>query len=937
MSTSVFQVNELAGADARDEPEGGGGAGGSGGDDAMELQRDESDAQYRRWVLARMVQARDVLWYRQALAALPRLPRFVLACLVLPGHESSLVDTISVLQRQLLNSWQLILVGFTPCPADLSLPANVRWHELGDDDDSVEVISLLLAASAADWVGLIEVGDRMAPEALASFSLATERHPKWQLMYSDEDVLGEHLRRSSPRFKPEFNLDLLRSCNYIGGLLLIRRELFAGLDGFRPDAEGAEDYDLLFRAYERVGAAGIGHVPEVLYHRCHTGGHVAMEPTELLEVARHIIGEHLQRCGQPAAVLDGPFPGSFEVRYPPHDAALVSIIIPTRDHAGLLRDCVESIRERTTHSRYEIILVDNQTEEPEALALMAEWVAQCWVRVVRYPHPFNYSAQINLGATAAKGEYLVFLNNDCRITNGDWLSEMLRHAQRPEVGVVGARLLYPDGKVQHAGVILGIGHQPAEHPFIGGASEDLGYMGRAQLIQNFSAVTAACLMTPKRVFSEVGGLNQDSLAVAFNDVDYCLRVGQQGHLVVWTPRVELIHGGSVSQKAQESNGEVGAEKTERFRSERDFMFKKWAGLIARDPAYNPNLTLAGRNFAMEMDGVLSCNPEWRPRSRILAHPADHAGCGEYRIKAPMRVLNNMGLVQGWATERIYGPSELMRIQPDCIVLQRQLLDHQLEAVERYRRESDAFLVFEMDDLNDNPPEKAFRKRSVLPELRARLARALKGCDRLVVSTPELADAYGDLASDVRVVHNYIEDAKWGYLQPRRVNGERPRVGWAGGSSHAGDLEMIADVVRILADEVDWVFFGMCPSALQPYVKEFHGAVPIEGYAPKLASLNLDLALAPLENHPFNECKSNLRLLEYGMLGYPVVCTDIAPYRGGFPVWRVKNATADWVDAIRMAVADRDQLMAAGDQLRAYVRQHWLLENSCDRWLEAWLP
>lgn len=905
--------------------------------DGVEKGRDEADAQYRRWVLARMLQPRDVVWCRQALAALPQVPRFAVAALVLPGREHALMETIATFQRQYLDTWQLTLVGFVPCPPDLLLPPNVHWHELGDDDDSVDVISALLANSEADWVGQIEVGDRIASEALSSFALAANRHPDWQVMYSDEDALIDHLRRSAPRFKPDFNLDLLRSGNYIGGLMLVRRELFVALGGFRGEVEGAEDYDLLFRAFERGGATRIGHVPELLYHRDKAGGHVVMAPNELVEVARRVIGEHLARCGVVAEVEDGPFPGAFDVRYAVTDSPLVSIIIPTRDQAVLLRDCVESIKEKTTYSHYEIILVDNQTEESEALALMSAWEGAGTVRVVRYPYPFNYSAQINLGASKAKGEYLVLLNNDCRIVAGDWLLEMLRHAQRPEVGAVGARLLYPSGEVQHAGVILGIGHQAAEHPFIGLKSDDVGYLGRAKLTQNFSAVTAACLMTPKRLFDEIGGLDQENLSVAFNDVDYCLRIGALGRLVVWTPRAELIHGGSVSQNTLDVKDDEGGGRQGRFKAEKQYMFKTWSHVIAADPAYNPNLTLAERNFTMEVEGALTWNPEWRPRPRILAHPADHWGCGEYRIKAPMRWLNQEGHVQGWMTPRIYGPSELLRLRPDSIILQRQLEKHQIEAATRYRRESDAFLVFEMDDLSHNPPEKAFRRGAVSADLRERLVGALKLCDRLVVSTPELAEAYGDLVKEVRVVPNYIEDAKWGRLVPRRLQCERPRVGWAGGSSHTGDLEMIADVVRILADEVDWIFFGMCPAALQPYVTEFHSALSIEGYAGKLASLDLDLAIAPLEVHPFNQAKSHLRLLEYGILGYPVICTDIAPYRGDFPVWRVKNTTVEWVDAIRMAIMSRDELADAGDRLRDHVRRQWLLENNLDNWLEAWLP
>ena len=207
----------------------------------------------------------------------------------------------------------------------------------------------------------------------------------------------------------------------------------------------------------------------------------------------------------------------------------------------------------------------------------------------------------------------------------------------------------------------------------------------------------------------------------------------------------------------------------------------------------------------------------------------------------------------------------------------------------------------------------------------------------MVATQPLAQAYRDLNDEVVVVPNYLEAHRWASLTPQRREGAKPRVGWAGGIGHQGDLEMIADVVRDLAEEVDWVFFGMCPDALRPYVKEFYPGVPLDQYAPKLASLDLDLAVAPLEDNPFNEAKSHLRLLEYGILGYPVVCSDLVPYQGDFPVWRVPNKYAAWIKAIREALSDRAALAVRGDSLRLHIRQHWMLEDHLDVWLKAWLP
>ena len=229
------------------------------------------------------------------------------------------------------------------------------------------------------------------------------------------------------------------------------------------------------------------------------------------------------------------------------------------------------------------------------------------------------------------------------------------------------------------------------------------------------------------------------------------------------------------------------------------------------------------------------------------------------------------------------------------------------------------------------------KASIHKDIAKRFRKAAGLCNRLVVATEPLSRAYAGFSDEVRVVPNYLERARWDGLAPRRRGGAKPRVGWAGGVGHTGDLELVADVVRELAKEVDWVFFGLCPDALRPYVQEFYPGVPLPQYPAKLASLDLDLAIAPLEDNPFNEAKSHLRLLEYGVLGYPVVCSDLTPYQGDFPVWRVANRYRDWLKTIREAVSDRDALARQGDLLREKVRQQWLLEDHLDAWLQAWLP
>ncbi|MCE5394424.1 MAG: glycosyltransferase family 2 protein, partial [Acidithiobacillus sp.] len=389
-----------------------------------------------------------------------------------------------------------------------------------------EVVNSKMMAFSANWIALIDAGDQLAPDASFRIQQAILAHPQWQLIYTDEDSLTADGQHVNPHCKPDFNLDYLRSLPYVGGLLIIKKELFAELGGFDPQAEGAEDYDLVLRAWERVGDAGIGHIPEVLYHRLQGGGHCTQSIEEILAASKSVLERHLQRLGIGAEVMPGPFPPATRVRYPLTATPSVSIIIPTRNQLGMLQRCVESIIEKTRYPHYEILIVDNDSDEPEARQYLDLLAAQeeslgGRLRILRHPGPFNFAAMNNRAVAAARGEFLLLLNNDTAALHEDWLDEMVSHALRPEVGVVGAKLLFPDGKIQHAGVILGM-KGPAEHPFIGQPAEYRGYFGRAMLTQNLSAVTGACLLISKDLYQQVGGLDESTFQVSYNDVDLCL-------------------------------------------------------------------------------------------------------------------------------------------------------------------------------------------------------------------------------------------------------------------------------------------------------------------------------------------------------------------------------------------------------------------------------
>jgi len=895
---------------------------------------------YHLWQLGHSYLKRDALWIAERMEALSHRPVFHLAVIVPMGGEARLANNLKALGHQFYPHWKLTVVASEPAHPALLDSANIAWIQ-APVEQHLAAANRALLETQADWVGMWEAGDKLAPHALFACADKAARHSEFQVLYSDEDRVDGEDAHSTPFFKTDFNLEMLRAAPFVvGGLLLLRRNLFAGLNGFDPDMEGVEAFDLTLRAWEKVGHAGIGHLADVLYHRHAEGGHSRLSGEEVGALHRRALEQHLARCGLAARLEEGVLPGSFHVRYPVSGDSLVSILVPTKNQVDFLKRCLTSLIEGTGYSNCEILVLDNGSDEPAAVAYLNELkaLASPRLKVLDCAGPFNFSAINNRGAREAQGEYLLLLNNDTAVLHEDWLAEMLGIAQQADVGAVGAKLFYPDGRIQHAGVILGMNDAPADHPFIGQAAEQDGYFGRLKLAQEYSAVTAACLLVKRALYLELGGLDEQRFQVSYNDVDFCQRLRHQGYRNVFTPHAHLLHEGSVSQ-----TGEVEARardaKAARFAAEQDRFYDTWRHDVAFDPAFNRNLSTHGRDFLIEIAPALAWDPEWRPRPRVLAHPADRFGCGEYRIIAPMRALNDAGRIMGWDTGNYLTPPELFRMEPDVILLQRQVDPHQIELVERYIRHSKAFRVYEIDDLITNIPIRSIRKKHFVEQkdLHKRFRKGIAMCDRLIVSTDYLAEQYQSYTDDIVVVQNYVERARWGELQPERRQREKARVGWAGSVTHDGDLAVIFDVVKATAKEVDWVFFGMCPDEIRPFVAESHPGVGLEAYPAKLASLDLDLAVAPLEDVPFNHGKSHLRLLEYGVLGYPVICTDLTPYRGVYPVTRVTNRFKDWVEAIRGQVADRGQLARRGDVLRDYINAHWILEDHLDEWEKAWLP
>ncbi len=841
-------------------------------------------------------------------------------------HRDALTATLQSLQKYAGFGLTLNPVVITEQSADIPAPTLITRP-----DNQVAAINQHLISHSADWVMFIDAGEVLLESGMLMFDLALDGASGCDAIYGDEF----HARDGeivTTAMRPDFNLDLLLS--YPAEMArhwIFRSETLLALGGFNPACPQAWQFEFIVRLIEQKGMGFAGHLPEPFVI-----GHPPEQVTQPEEQA--ILTRHLHNRGYAQGTVVATHPGLYALRYNHQEQPLVSIIIPTKDQLTILSTCVTSLLEKTRYRNYELLIVDNNSETPEALQWLEgiSTIDPERIRVLRYPHPFNYSAINNMAAREARGEYLVLLNNDTAVISENWLDHMLNHGLRPEVGITGAKLLYPDGNVQHAGVVLGL-RGPADHPFIGSENNRAGYMNRLLVDQNYNVVTAACLLIRKSIYQQVGGLDEEHFTVSYNDVDLCLKVREAGYLTVWTPHALVMHEGSVSQKKVDTT--VQEKKRQRFMAEQDTMYAKWMPLIANDPAYNPNLSQDGAGFQFEASSNKSWQPlHWKPLPRLIAFPLHSHPGSQLRLDTPLALLNNAGVVEGQITYHASTYTDISRFAPDALIIHRQISEGTQEWLRRLPQAESVFTVFDLDSWLPGLPANAAGRDSLPQDIYAALRDTLSHVDRLIVASDELAEHCAGLHRDIRVMPTLLSPQQWSGLSSLRGTGKKPRVGWCGTADSTGDLELIHKLVAQLADRVEWVFYGYCPPSLRQWVSEFHAAVRPQHFAQKLASLNLDLALEPLADTIWNRALSPVRLLEYGACGVPVICSDLVSTQRVPGVTRVANRARSWRDAIENHLLNVDEAAKLGDNLRLQVLETgmWSGETLL-RQAQFWLP
>ena len=549
--------------------------------------------------------ADDEAAIRRHISALTSKPKISVVMPVWNTPEAYLRKAIESVIAQLYPHWELCIADDASTEPHVARvlqqyaarDARIKLVSRGENGHIARASNSALALASGEFIALMDHDDILASHALYMIAVELNNHPDADIIYSDEDKIDEQGIRFQPFFKPDWDIERFYAQNYINHLTVYRASVVKDIGGFREGFDGSQDYDLALRVVAKTDAARIRHIPFVLYHwRIFPGAQTfsSTQGATARDSARRALQDYFDTKGETAVVVNSRVRAWNRVRRPvPHPAPRVSLIVPTRDRLGLLKSCVHGLLRKTDYPDIEVIIVDNESSEPTTLQYFSDIVSDSRVRVLRIEGTFNFSALNNAAARAATGAILGFINNDIEVIDGGWLSEMVSQLNPDDVGAVGAKLYYGDDTIQHGGVILGIGGV-AGHAEKRAPRYDNGYFGQMQFARSVSVVTAACMLVKRDVFEALGGLDEVNLAVAFNDVDFCLRIRAAGYRIVWTPYAELYH----LESASRGSDQIDPAKAARFQREAEYMLSRYGDRLKHDPYFNPNLSLKSEHVEL---------------------------------------------------------------------------------------------------------------------------------------------------------------------------------------------------------------------------------------------------------------------------------------------------------------------------------------------------
>lgn len=872
-----------------------------------------------------------------AYAASGRLP--AMAAVVYADHDmDALANTLDSLGNSLLQPAELTIVSSQSNPFGDTSEGALRWVQLPPEWAGSAALPPQttgpLAHVQAPWVLAIKAGATLQPNAILEFSI-TAQQTAAAVLYADDDLLIEG-KPQHPHFKPHTNVEWLRSTNYLGDAVLLQAR------GWKKHTECHRFegvYAFALRTLEARGRTGLAHIDTLLVHGTGTltDAQLAAEQTQ--------VQAHLARVGLQAQVTANTQRGLRDIAYTAGPQR-VSVVVPCATQVGYLGCLLQSMAGHGSPLLHEVLVVADAEFASRVQHAVDEANTPFPTRVITVANqPYSHAKALNAGAAEAQGNVLLFADDDTELVHGNWLEPLCALFNQPDVAAVAPRLVKPGSPepIMSAGpAFLGIAGLYASYCGEKGNVLESGPYGRLQAMQDVSAFAPHFFLVSAQHFKMVGGFDEAELPLFLPVLDFALRANANGLRHVWSPQVSVLHQGGKTLEERQRLPEDTLALRQAELQERRCLSARWASSLGADPNYNRSLSLVVP-FDLEQDIVIDWQPSRKDRPRTVALPLS-SGSGQYRVIEPLNALQNAGKAQSCVVfpinrdvSRVPSSIELVRSGLDRLIVQNAIGDLQLARLEEYRINLPKLGVVHMlDDLFGNLPGKHHLHNYHKREGNTRLRRALELSDRLIVTTEPLREYYQAFVPETRVIPNSLMEATWFDLPvtPHERQGKL-RVGWAGAQQHLGDLDMIQTVVAHFSNQVDWVFMGMCPPSIQPHVKEVHPFVSIDVYPQTLANLDLDIAIAPLEDNPFNTCKSNLRLLEYGAMGWPVVCSDVYPFQTDDPpVRRVSNDVSEWIAALESLIASDALRTGMGKQLNHWVKTRYALSVHTDAWFKA---
>lgn len=847
--------------------------------------------------------------------------------------DDLLADTLDSISNCLGEPERLIIISDTNPPFSLE-NTNIAWININKDIHSNNTLRNI----QTNWILAIRAGTKLLPRALMEFGLAPNAWPNAELIYADEAYLNPNKQITTPHFKPHANIELLRSTNYLGSAVLLTSKTW--IKHNYPTFHNGGIYKLGLTYVEEKQQKRLGHIDTVLY----TATPVSTPLDESIEF--QTANQYLSSKGIAQRIKPSNQYGCWTIEYSPPTNASVSVVIPTGSQTGYLRSLIDSINKKGLHDIKEVIVICSLNHHDEVKLALNDVANPSLIKIViNDDAQYAHGAALNKGIEHAKGEYILVCDDDTEIIHSNWLPPLIAIAAQNDVACVSPRLVSNRNNetiVVGGPLVLGINGTYASYNGEGQHLDEVGVFSRLQLTQDVSAVAGHFFLFKKKYWSELRGFDEITLKNYHTVLDFCLRLNSTGLRHVWTPLVSVMHHGGKTLQQLKRNPKSAMKILEDEISEREELLKKWPTELANDHSYNRHLSLL-KPYDIETDIVIDWQPTRKDRPRAVAVPL-RSGAGQYRVIDPLHALQERGLMQSCIVSppengvtRVLQPLELVRAQPDRLILQHSVDDGHLNLADQYKKVLPELKIIQMvDDLLGYVPEKHPFREYQIREGHQRMVAALQKSDSIIVTTEPLKRQYEKYNPSIKIVPNSLTE-KWTNLRSSAPRHTRLRIGWVGAGQHRGDLEMIADVVKELSTEVDWVFMGMAPETIQPYISEFHPFVSISEYPKKMSTLDLDIAVAPLEDNLFNECKSNLRLLEYGAMGWPVVCSDVFPYRTGSPpVIRCKNDPDDWLKSIRELINNQSLREELGNKLHEWVMKNFQMKDFVELWYHSLL-